>query len=83
MVESLHQYLWLQKSTCRALSKSLLEYVLVECCVPGLKLSGSDLILAFICLGVAAPTKVQHLSHSFQWICYKLNCYFLESLAHV
>ncbi len=37
------------KSTCRVLSKSVLEYILVECCVPGFNLSGSNLILAFFC----------------------------------
>jgi hypothetical protein len=44
------------------MSKSILQYVLVECCVPGLKLSGSNPNLAFFSLVVAAPTKVQHLS---------------------
>lgn len=67
----------------RALSKSVLEYVLVECCVPYLQLSAFILILAFFCLRVAAPTNVLHLSQYFEWICCKLNCYFSKSLASV
>jgi hypothetical protein len=55
----------------------------VECCVSGLKLSESNLILGFFCLGVAAPTRIQHLSEFFQWICCKLNWYFSQSLGRI
>jgi hypothetical protein len=45
----------------------------VEWWVLSLELLNSNMILTLFCLGVLAPTKVQHMSKSILVICYKWN----------